>query len=191
MKIHKTMLVLLFAALLISACSSTEEQDLQLEDPVLVTGAESNDVSTSGYQDGMALSETRIQGIDEEGNALGGEFDDPQNPLSKQTIYFMYDSSQVQPEYLEVIRAHAKYLADNPAQAMILEGHADERGSREYNIALSEQRAKAIARMMKVHGVSPSQLRIVSYGEEKPMSDGHNESAWQLNRRVELVYQAQ
>ncbi|NOQ37115.1 MAG: peptidoglycan-associated lipoprotein Pal [Methylococcaceae bacterium] len=108
---------------------------------------------------------------------------------SKNIIYFMYDSSQVQPQFIPVINKYSEYLRAHSDQIIILEGHADERGSREYNIALGEERAKSVARMMEAKGVFKGQLEIMSYGEEKPASSGHNEAAWQLNRRVKLIYQ--
>ncbi len=108
---------------------------------------------------------------------------------SKNTIYFMYDSSQVQPQFVPVIDKHSQYLRANSDQVIILEGHADERGSREYNIALAEERAKSVAKMMEARGVFRGQLEIVSYGEEKPAASGNNEAAWRLNRRVNLIYQ--
>ena len=100
----------------------------------------------------------------------------------------MYNSDEVMPEYKSVISTHAAYLAAHPDQTATLEGHADERGSSEYNIALSEQRAKSVARMMNLQGVSDSQVQVVSFGEEKPSVSGHDESAWQQNRRVEISY---
>ncbi|HUL14238.1 MAG TPA: peptidoglycan-associated lipoprotein Pal [Methylococcaceae bacterium] len=114
--------------------------------------------------------------------------DDPSSPLYKRVIYFMYDSSEVMPEYISVINAHANYLASNPGKTVVLEGHADERGSPEYNIALGEQRAKSVAKLMTLQGASDGQLQTVSFGEEKPAVPGHDESAWQQNRRVELAY---
>ena len=114
--------------------------------------------------------------------------DDPSSPLYKRVIYFMYDSSEVMPEYISVINAHANYLASNPGKTVVLEGHADERGSPEYNIALGEQRAKSVAKLMQLQGASDGQLQTVSFGEEKPAVPGHDESAWQQNRRVELAY---
>jgi len=100
----------------------------------------------------------------------------------------MLDSSQVQEDFVPVIAAHARYLSSHGNQRIVLEGHGDERGSREYNIALGEQRAKSVANMLKVQGVSESQIDVVSYGEEKPAAFGHDESSWELNRRVEVVY---
>lgn len=195
MKLSRRAWAFVLASALLAGCSSTDEKDAGLTDGGTpdgadVTGIDDTTTSTTGYPggDSSSISGLEIQGIDAEGNAMGGSFDDPSHPLSKQTIYFMYDSSQVQPEYIEVINAHASYLASHPGQRMILEGHADERGSREYNIALSEQRAKSVARAMEMQGVSPTQLAIVSYGEEKPAVEGFDESAWSKNRRVELVY---
>ncbi|MDV3240270.1 MAG: peptidoglycan-associated lipoprotein Pal [Methylocaldum sp.] len=114
--------------------------------------------------------------------------DDPSSPLSKRVIYFMYDSYEVLPEYQQVVSAHANYLASHPERNIILEGHADERGSPEYNIALGEQRAKAVAKMMQFQGANDGQVQVVSFGEEKPAVSGHDESVWQQNRRVEISY---
>ena len=101
----------------------------------------------------------------------------------------MLDSSEVLPDFIPVIAAHAQYLIANPSQKLTLEGNGDERGSREYNIALVEQRAKSVAVKMKAQGVSENQLTLVSYGEEKPAAFGSDEAAWEKNRRVEIVYQ--
>ncbi len=103
-------------------------------------------------------------------------------------FYFDFDKAVVLPEAFDDLSAHAKFLVDNPAVSVVLEGHADERGTREYNIALGERRAKAISRYLTVQGVSGSQIEIVSYGEERPAVIGHNEAAWAKNRRVELKY---
>ena len=189
MSLSKTVLVFSMCIAILSGCSSTDEKDGSLLEDGTQNGA-----STSGYSDGSSLSGEQFgsNGLgDSSAIGLGPEFSDPTNPLSKQTIYFMYDSSQVQQDFIPVIAAHAQYIMAHPSSRIILEGHADERGSSEYNIALGEQRAKSVFRMMKVQGVSDSQLEIVSYGEEKPASDGMDEASWQLNRRVEIVYQGQ
>jgi peptidoglycan-associated lipoprotein len=191
MKLRRTILALAISATLLTACSSTDEQDAGFTDGSQSGAAGINDASTSGLNGGSGISGSEMgsgSGFGS-GGGLGPEFSDPNNPLSKQTIYFMLDSSQVQQDYVPVVAAHSQYLLANPGQHIVLEGHGDERGSREYNIALGEQRAKAVASMMKVQGVNESQLEIVSYGEEKPAAFGHDESSWQLNRRVELVYQ--
>lgn len=116
------------------------------------------------------------------------EFSNPGSPLSKRTIYFEYDSSQVLNAFFPVIEAHAHYLMNHPNQRIVLEGHSDERGTREYNIALAEQRARSIFKMMQLIGVMSNQVDLVSYGEEKPVAMGHNDESFALNRRVEIVY---
>jgi len=191
MKLRRTILALAISTTILTACSSTDEQDAGFTDGSQSGAAGINDASTSGLNSGAGISGSEMgsgSGFGSAGGGLGPEFSDPSNPLSKQTIYFMLDSSQVQQEFVPVVAAHSQYLLANPGQHIVLEGHGDERGSREYNIALGEQRAKAVASMMKVQGVSEVQLEIVSYGEEKPAAFGHDESSWELNRRVELVY---
>lgn len=181
MKLGKKYLVLAITVALLTGCSSDEKEGLG------ETGA---DASTSGYNDG-SLSGSQFGSGNGYNSAshLGPEFSDPNNPLSKQVIYFELDSSQVKQEYVSVVAAHARYLASHPSQRVILGGNADERGSSEYNIALGEQRSKAVERMLRSQGVSASQLEVVSYGEEKPVAFGHDESSWSQNRRVELGYQ--
>ena len=115
-------------------------------------------------------------------------FAGPQALRDNNTIYFRYDSDQIQDEYVSVMQAHAQYLRDNPDSRSIIEGHTDERGTPEYNIALGERRARAVARYMQNLGVDVNQLSIVSYGEEKPVDPGHAESNWQKNRRAVINY---
>ncbi len=118
----------------------------------------------------------------------GMSIDNPESPISHRTIYFDFDSAEVKDADREILAAHASYLSANPQVKVILEGHTDERGSREYNIALGERRARAVARLLEFMGASPEQIETVSYGEEKPADPGHNEAAWAKNRRVEIVY---
>jgi peptidoglycan-associated lipoprotein len=108
--------------------------------------------------------------------------------LSERRVHFEFDSSAVDSESAAIIEAHAKHLSSNTSLNVTLEGHADERGTREYNLALGERRAQAVARMMKALGVSGSRIKNVSYGEEKPLALEHNESGWRQNRRVEIIY---
>ena len=108
--------------------------------------------------------------------------------LQQRTIYFDFDSSQIKPEYNDLISAHAKYLVSNPSVRVRLEGNTDERGSREYNIGLGERRAQAVRQALMLQGVADSQITTVSYGEERPAVTGHNEAAWSKNRRVDVVY---
>lgn len=147
-------------------------------------------VGTSGYGAGTAGAGGFGSGA---GGGLGSsassaDLDNPSSPLYKKIVYFQYDSADVMPEYVPVVTAHAEFLAGNPSQQVTVEGHADERGSREYNVALGEQRAKAVVNMLKLQGVAESQMRIVSYGEEKPSCAEHDEQCYHQNRRVEFAY---
>ena len=113
----------------------------------------------------------------------------PDGPLgSQRVIYFDFDSSDVRNEYVDVIAAHGKFLAANATVRVRLEGHTDERGSREYNIGLGERRAQTVRRALALQGVQESQITTVSYGEERPAAAGSDESAYSKNRRVEIVY---
>lgn len=103
-------------------------------------------------------------------------------------ISFAYDSDTIQSNYLSLLQSHAEFLRNNPNVRIIIEGHTDERGTPEYNIALGERRARAVARYLLSIGVSAEQISIVSYGEEKPLVLGHMESAWVRNRRAVIVY---
>lgn len=116
------------------------------------------------------------------------DLNNPDSPLSIRVIYFEYNSSAVLADYRIAVEAHAAYLANNPDTVITLEGHADEQGSREYNLALGELRAKALKQQMVLMGASPEQITTVSYGEERPAEDTHDEEAYSLNRRAELVY---
>ena len=117
-----------------------------------------------------------------------GSLDDPNSPLSQRKIYFGFDRYDVSDDYRSLAQAHASYLRSNPSAAVTLEGHTDERGSREYNMALGERRSNAVRDLLVALGASASQITTVSYGEEKPVADCHDESCWSQNRRVEIVY---
>jgi peptidoglycan-associated lipoprotein len=128
------------------------------------------------------------------GNAQGGGEEETGGPmaglLATRTIYFDFDSAVIQGQGVDVVAAHARYLAANPNARVRLEGNTDERGSREYNIGLGERRAQSVRRALLLQGVSDSQITTVSYGEERPAVMGHNEAAWAKNRRVDIVYLA-
>jgi peptidoglycan-associated lipoprotein len=103
-------------------------------------------------------------------------------------IYFDFDSSEVKPQYRSLIEAHARYLQENPNVVSILEGHADEQGSREYNVALGNRRAEKVRQLMSIYGITRQQLHTLSYGEERPAVAGNDEASYAQNRRVEIVY---
>ncbi|MCW8996607.1 MAG: peptidoglycan-associated lipoprotein Pal [Psychromonas sp.] len=104
------------------------------------------------------------------------------------TIMFDFDQSMIKPEFTPILDAHAHFLVANPDKSVTVEGYADEKGTPEYNIALGERRAVAVATYLESMGVAESQINVVSYGEEKPVNLGHNEAAWAENRRAKLVY---
>ena len=113
----------------------------------------------------------------------------PEGELAAQrVIYFDFDSSDIRTEYVDVIAAHGRFLAGNATVRVRLEGHSDERGSREYNIGLAERRSQTVRRALALQGVQESQIATVSYGEERPAAAGNDENAWSKNRRVEIVY---
>lgn len=172
-------LVWTLALAVLSGCGTMDKRDA---DDVAVE-------DRGGAADGVEGAQSRGLGAD--GDMRGMALDDPDSPLSVRTIYFEFDSSEVAAEDREVIAAHARYLSANPQQQVVLEGHADERGSREYNIGLGDRRAQSVRRMLEFQGVAPDQVRTVSYGEEKPAVEGHDEQAWRQNRRVEIVYMDQ
>ena len=118
----------------------------------------------------------------------GDPLNEPGSLLSKRTVYFDFDKSNIKPEARAIIEAHAKYLAENPHKTITVEGHCYERGTREYNLSLGERRSKAVHQMMSLLGVSARQIVVVSYGEERPVDLGHDETAWAKNRRAEIIY---
>lgn len=116
---------------------------------------------------------------------------DPNNILSKRSVYFDFDSYAVKDEYRSLVQAHAQYLRDNGNARVLLQGNADERGSREYNLALGQRRADAVKHAMTLSGAKESQIESVSLGEEKPRATGHDESSWAENRRTDIRYQGE
>jgi peptidoglycan-associated lipoprotein len=193
MKFLKSLLIVSMVALALSGCSSKGGAEGEGAADAGMYGAETGKAGGprinrygQGGEGGMYGSGGA--GGYGAGGSGSGDLDNPSGPLAKRVIYFMYDSYEVLPEYQSVVSAHANYLASHPEQNAVLEGHADERGSPEYNIALGEQRAKAVQRMMQLQGTGNGQIQVVSFGEEKPSVSGHDESSWQQNRRVEISY---
>jgi len=166
--------LLLVAACAVTACASK---------PSKPAGSDEAGMAAAGAE-GAGASNANA------GNASGDEeIAGPQaGLLAKRTVYFDFDSSEIKGEGTDIVAAHAKYLATNPTARVRLEGHTDERGSREYNIGLGERRAQAVRRALLLQGAADAQISTVSYGEERPAVAGHDEAAWAKNRRVELVY---
>ena len=116
---------------------------------------------------------------------------DPSNILSKRSVYYDLDKSDVKAEYKPMVEAHSRYLTSHKDAKVAVQGNTDERGSREYNIALGNRRADSVKNMMNVYGVPNSQIETVSFGEEKPRAACHDESCWKENRRSDIVYQGE
>jgi peptidoglycan-associated lipoprotein len=167
-------------ALAVVACQSTppKEEGAPVEDRTPATGT--TGATTAGTTSGGVTGTATGAGQ----NALK----DPSNILSKRIIYFDFDAYVVKDEYKPLVEAHAKYLQANRNARMTIQGHADERGSREYNIALGQRRADAVKKMMMLYGAGEVQIETVSFGKEKPKVEGHDETAWAQNRRDEIVY---
>lgn len=159
------------ASLALTACASSGKKNAPPPPPPV------NNSGMSGY----GASDSSVTGT-----GLGGGLADLAN---KKTVYFEFDSSDLSADGQAVAAAWAKYLAANPSVRIRLEGNADERGTREYNVGLGEHRANAVQAALTSGGASASQLSIVSYGEERPVAAGHDEAAWALNRRVDIVQQ--
>ncbi len=139
---------------------------------------------------------TPIAGSDAEASAMQQDtlsaeelLAQPDTPLAARTIYFDYDSAKVDEDSMVLLEAHGAFLAENGNVRVTLVGHTDERGSRDYNLALGDRRAQSVRRILLFQGASTDQIDTISYGEEQPAVLGHDEAAWSKNRRVELQYQ--
>ena len=177
-------LLFLTACTTISDNSSDDGSGAAVEDRT-GGGGEGYEGQTGGYDDSSMDGGSAMSGQSSHG---GDSLSDPNSPLSVRTIYFEYDSTVISSEGQSALNAHAEYLSLNSDKRMIIEGHTDERGTREYNLSLGERRSSAVADFLSASGVAGEQIEVRSYGEENPVALDHNESAWQINRRVELIY---
>ena len=166
--------LLVVLGLTLAACGSTKKKEETASQGVTVD--ESAPLVDRNYLDtGMTQSELEGLGI------MG-------NPLDYTTLYFEYNSTAIDRRSEVIARAHARALAERGGAKVNLEGHADERGTRDYNLALGERRSQAVSRLMADSGAGNSEFQAISYGEERPADASHNEAAWQANRRVEISY---
>ena len=168
-------LLALVFAVSISACKTTEPEtdttaDTAEPEPVA-------EVTTAAAPDPRDYTDAR-------------NFDNSESLLSKRVIYFDFDKSEVKSEYRAIVAAHAAYVSAHGSARVTLEGHADERGTREYNLGLGERRGNAVSGLLSAAGAMGSQLDTVSYGEERPVCRVSDENCWWQNRRVEIVYTA-
>jgi peptidoglycan-associated lipoprotein len=175
MKLHSLILVGI-AALAMAGCSQPTIPDPEPDEGSTMVGGDDDMSSTEGFGN--------------DGLSAGEEFNDFGEMTDGLTmvIYFDFDQSELRSEYADVLQAHASNLAADPRTSIRLEGHADERGSREYNIGLGERRSQAVRRLLLIQGASPDQISTVSFGEERPAAFGSDEESYQLNRRVEITY---
>ena len=187
----------LAGGLALSGCTATKANmsgDIRDENTPLTGGIIDG---TGGAVGGAGEGIAEAPGFSEDTGDARGEYDGGlrpgderlQNPeLQQRLIYFEFDKSDITPEQLPVIEAHARFLVNNPDKAVLLEGHADERGSNEYNLALGQRRANAVRDVMTANGVDSFNIETVSFGEERPLIPESNEAAWAENRRVEIRY---
>ncbi len=196
----KRIAVVVMASALVSGCSSLNEslngalgggssdeaaevEVIEISDAESVSaGSATQDEAVQGEQVAFA------DGMQEAEAPMAAASDNGLNAPTQRLFFFGFDSSAVSPEDLAVVQSHAAYLINNPVMIVRLEGHADERGSREYNLALGERRAQTLSDLLVAEGVNSGQIEIISYGEEKPLEMGHEEAFWAQNRRVELTY---
>ena len=173
-------------ALLLAGCTSkptTEQKGAAVEDRVPSTG-------TQVVKDPPPVVAAKSQPTIAQ-PVTGNELTDPKSILSKRSIFFDYDSNLVKEEYRPIVAAHARYLSQNRNAKMVIQGNTDERGSREYNLALGQRRADAVKQLMTVLGADAPRVESVSFGEEKPRGQGSTEAAFSENRRADIVYQGE
>jgi peptidoglycan-associated lipoprotein len=184
----KTLITILASCLLLLAGCTADQATVEPGTETTVIDQQQD----TGAQDGTdamgADSGADASIIAEEGLTAQEMLEEAGSPLATKVIYFEYDSAKVDDASLGVLEAHGNFIAGNGNIEVRLEGHADERGSREYNIGLGDRRAQSVRRILLFQGASSDQLDTVSYGEEQPVDFGHDEAAWSQNRRVELIY---
>ncbi len=173
----KTWIACFAALLLVTACGGNESTLPEFES------------DSSGADEGNGQFEGSTSGIDESAGIGQSELTPEQQRLMEDlVVYFEFDRSEIRSDFNDMLGAHGEYLANNPETRVRLEGHTDERGTREYNIGLGERRAQSVRRVLMLQGASAEQISTVSYGEERPAATGSDEEAYELNRRVEIVY---
>ena len=182
--------ILVLAVLFAAGCSTQPSQPTApIDDRSTTSGAATTPgASTSGAGSG-GVSGSSVPGAGSGSSSVGSNvLRDPNNILSKRSVFFDFDSFVVKSEYQPLVQAHGSYLGSNKSRRVIVEGHTDERGGREYNLALGQKRAEAVKQRLMLLGVTDSQIETVSFGEEKPRATGSTEEAWAQNRRADLNY---
>ncbi len=172
----------LLAAALVFTLAGCSSVNLDEQPPAPIVDATASTASKTG-PDPRAVASVDAQA----GSALD-PLNDPNNPLSKRSVFFDFDSFVVKTEYQPIVQNHGSYLGTNKQRRVVVEGHTDERGGREYNLALGQKRAEAVKQRLMLLGVTDTQIETVSFGEEKPRGSGSSEDAWAQNRRADLNY---
>lgn len=167
-------------SVLLAACGSPVKLDNVPVEDKLGVGVSTMDSNTAGS---AAVGNNGVAAVD-----LGQSGQDAAMRATTRTVYFDYDSYVIRPEFQSVIEAHARFIKADKNRKVTLEGHTDERGGREYNLALGQKRAEAVRRALELLGVAESQLEAVSFGKEKPAVLGGTEAAMEKNRRTEISY---
>ncbi|AGA35004.1 18K peptidoglycan-associated outer membrane lipoprotein; Peptidoglycan-associated lipoprotein precursor; Outer membrane protein P6; OmpA/MotB precursor [Thioalkalivibrio nitratireducens DSM 14787] len=182
-------LVLLMASVL-AACAQPKREmtDAERAAAEAAAAAAAAEAEAAAAEE-RARREAEAAGIGVDRDLRADPLDDPRSPLAERLVYFDFDRDTVRPEFIPMLEAHARYLSQHSGARLRLEGHTDERGTREYNLALGERRAQAVRRIMTLNGARDSQLDVISYGEEMPVAFTQTEESWAKNRRVELVYE--
>lgn len=185
MKKIPLLLPVLATALIMTGCASRKPVNPVITDNGLSNTTPSVSVDTQGLSEDAALAAQNLAGASAKGVTEANKAF-----LAKRVVHFDYDSSELSSTDVQTLQAHAQFLIANANSRVALTGHTDERGTREYNMALGERRAKAVESFLVSSGVSATQLEAVSYGKEMPVATGNNEAAWKENRRVEINYEA-
>ncbi len=189
MRALKSFALLALPVVLVLGCSSTPEQPAALKGADIAKPKTETPASTKPDSNAGAGSATPIDTSKGGAKTDTGSTDRSASPANlKNTVYFDFDHFDIKPEFREAILAHAAYLSKNPSATVKIEGHCDERGTREYNIALGDRRATAVRQLLKLQGVADKQIATISFGEERPVALGHDEDSWWQNRRAVFAY---
>jgi len=151
-------------------------------------GQQTKEEAQPGAQPAAGAGQQPQAGAVSPGGVAGNPLHDPNSILAKRSVYYDFDKSEIKSEYRPMIEAHAGYLRDHAQATVRIEGNCDERGSREYNLALGQRRADGVRKALGLLGVADSRIETVSWGEEKPRAQGHDEQAWAQNRRSDIIY---
>ena len=167
-------------AIIMSGCATTQDENMT-EDGTQATDGSGTTSGTEAGANATAIADGTPMAARE-------MLEKTEGTLANRTIYFEFDSAKLSNDSVAILETHGNFVSRNSAVSVRLEGHADERGSREYNVALGERRAQSVKSVFLLQGATEEQVETISYGEERPVMSGHDEESWSKNRRVELVY---